>query len=59
MNETVVWEEQHSIRCLQIDPKPMDTILHIISYDVPIKFLCPPALLGLFLNQDHIRRYEV
>lgn len=26
-------------------------MLHIISYDIPIKYLCPPALLGLLLNQ--------
>ena len=34
-----------------MDPKPGDTMLHIISYDIPIKYLCPPALLGLLLNQ--------
>lgn len=34
-----------------MDPKPSDTILHIISYDIPIKYLCPAALLALFMNQ--------
>lgn len=40
---TILW--------LQVDPKPMDTMLHVISYDLPIKYLCPPALLGLLISQ--------
>jgi hypothetical protein len=36
---------------LQVDPTPTDTIIHIISYDIPVKYLCPPALLGLFMSQ--------
>lgn len=26
-------------------------MVHIITFDVPIKYICPPALLGLFVNQ--------
>ena len=24
--------------------------MHIITFDVTIKYICPPALLGLFIN---------
>ena len=35
----------------QIAPSPRDRLIHILTFDVPIKFICPPALLGLFVNQ--------
>lgn len=35
----------------QVDPKPRDVIIHIISFDIPIKYISPMALLGLFVNQ--------
>jgi hypothetical protein len=42
-------ETRHS--CMQIDATPTQTVLQLITYDVPIKYLCAPALLGLFINQ--------
>lgn len=36
---------------MQVDPKRIDVILHIISFDIPIKYITPMALLGLFVNQ--------
>lgn len=26
-------------------------LIHIVAFDIPIKFFCPIALLGLFVNQ--------
>lgn len=36
---------------MQVAPSPRDRLIHTITFDVPIKFICPPALLGLFVNQ--------
>lgn len=41
----------NSCPCSQVDPKPRDVLLHIVSFDIPIKYICPMALLGLFVNQ--------
>eukprot|EP00892_Ulva_mutabilis_P009294 jgi/Ulvmu1/6737/UM030_0072.1 len=35
----------------QSRPSARDRLIHIITFDVPIKYICPPALLGLFVNQ--------
>lgn len=34
-----------------MDPKPRDVVLHIVTFDIPIKYLSPMVLLGLFVNQ--------
>lgn len=34
-----------------MDPTPRDVLFHIISYDIPVKYISPLALLGLFVNQ--------
>lgn len=36
---------------MQINPTDTDRLIHMITFDVPIKYICPPALLGLFVNQ--------
>eukprot|EP00892_Ulva_mutabilis_P009295 jgi/Ulvmu1/6738/UM030_0073.1 len=38
-------------KTFQINPSETDTLIHVITFDVPIKYICPPALLGLFVNQ--------
>lgn len=36
---------------LQVDPKPWQVTLHVITYDIPIKYCAPAACLGLFVQQ--------
>ena len=36
---------------MQVNASQTDRLIHALSFDVPIKFICPPALLGLFINQ--------
>ena len=40
-----------NLRGMQVDPTPRDVALHIITFDVPIKYISPAALLGLLVNQ--------
>ena len=35
---------------MQVNPTNTERLIHMITFDVPIKYICPPALLGLFVN---------
>lgn len=50
--EIVVWAGTRNLRCtFKKNPKRWETIVHIISFDFMVKYICFPALLGLFINQ--------
>lgn len=50
--EIVVWAGTRNLRCtFKKNPKRWETILHIVTFDFMIKYICFPALLGLFVNQ--------
>ena len=47
----MVWAGTRNLRnTFKYDPTPGETILHIVTFDVTIKYICPPALLALFIN---------
>lgn len=50
--EIVVWSGTRNLRgTFKHDPKPWETILHIVTFDFMVKYVCFPSLLGLFINQ--------
>ena len=36
---------------MQVNATETHRLIHALSFDVPIKYICPPALLALFVNQ--------
>ena len=47
-----MWAGTRNLRAtFKHDPKRWETRMYIVTFDLMIKYVCPPVLFGLFINQ--------